>query len=113
MNPKLPFYKYVSDFEGYSCKFSPFEANRIACCFSQYYGIIGNGRLSVLNINPMTGNLEETQRFNTNDGIFDIAWSEANEHQIISACGDGSVITLINFSKKFINNLIYLNNYIF
>ena len=102
MNPKLPFKKYVSDFEGYSCKFSPFEANKIACCFSQYYGIIGNGRVSVFNTNPMTGSLEEIHRFNTNDGIFDIAWSEANENQILSACGDGSVsyFYLINPQTK-------------
>ena len=53
--------------------------------------MIGNGRLSVLNSNPYTGVLEEIHRFNTNDGMFDIAWSEANENQIISACGDGSV----------------------
>ena len=87
----LPYQKYVSDFEGYSCKFSPFEANKIACCFSQYYGIIGNGRLSIFNNNP-NGQLEEIQRFNTNDGMFDIAWSESNENMIASACGDGSVI---------------------
>lgn len=88
---KSSFQRYVSEFEGYSVKFSPFEQNIIACCYSQYYGLVGNGRLSIFNHNPQTGILEEINRFNTNDGIFDIAWSEANESQILSAGGDGSV----------------------
>ena len=83
--------RYVSEFEGYSVKFSPFEGNRLAACFSQYYGIIGNGRLSVFNINNI-GLLEEVVRFNTNDAIFDIAWSEINENVLASVGGDGSVI---------------------
>jgi peroxin-7 len=81
----------MGEFEGYSCKFSPFEANRLACVFSQYYGIVGNGRLSVFNQNPLTGVLEENFRFNTNDGLFDLAWSEANENHIVTAGGDGTI----------------------
>ena len=86
--------RYVSEFEGYSVKFSPFENNKIACCFSQYYGIIGNGRLSIFIINNI-GILEEVLRFNTNDAIFDIAWSEFNENQLISVGGDGSVKNIL------------------
>jgi peroxin-7 len=85
------FQRYVGEFEGYACKFSPFVPNLIACGFSQYFGIIGNGRLSIFNQNLQTGVLEENRRFNTNDGIFDIAWSEANENQIVTGCGDGSL----------------------
>lgn len=91
INMKTPYQRVIGEFEGYACKFSPFEPNKIACGFSQYFGIIGNGRLSVFSQNNMTGVLEEKHRFNTNDGIFDIAWSEANENQIISGCGDGSL----------------------
>ena len=82
--------RYISEFEGYNVKFSPFESNKIAACFSQYYGIIGNGRLSVFLINNI-GILEEVVRFNTNDAMFDIAWSEINENQLVSVGGDGSV----------------------
>jgi len=47
------------------------------------------------------------KRFNTNDGIFDIAWSEGNENHIISAGGDGSIklwdlnaqLPLVNFKE--------------
>ena len=86
--------RYVSEFEGYNVKFSPFESNKIAACFSQYYCIIGNGRLSVFVINNM-GILEEMIRFNTNDAMFDIAWSEANENHLVSVGGDGSVLNYI------------------
>jgi peroxin-7 len=91
-NIKTPSYqRYMGEFEGYACKFSPFIPNVIACAFSQYYGMVGNGRLSLFSQNPLTNILEETRRFNTNDGIFDIAWSEANENQILTGCGDGSL----------------------
>jgi peroxin-7 len=88
---KSSFQRYMGEFEGYSCKFSPFIPNLVACGFSQYYGIIGNGRLSIFNQNQQTGLLEENRRFNTNDGIFDIAWSEVNENHIVTGCGDGSL----------------------
>ncbi len=90
-NQTSPYHRYMAEFEGYSCKFSPFQPNLIACGFSQYYGIVGNGRLSVFNISTNPNTLEETRRFNTNDGVFDIAWSEQNENHLITGCGDGSL----------------------
>ncbi len=71
-------------------KFSPFEINKVACAFSQYYGMIGNGRLCIFTTNKL-GVIEEILRFNTNDSLFDLAWSEANENQIATVGGDGSV----------------------
>lgn len=32
-----------------------------------------------------------TCSFDTQDGMFDLAWSEMHENQIASACGDGSI----------------------
>lgn len=29
--------------------------------------------------------------FDTNDALYDLAWSEINENQLIVACGDGSM----------------------
>lgn len=29
--------------------------------------------------------------FDTNDALYDLAWSEINENQIVVACGDGSI----------------------
>ena len=53
--------------------------------------MIGNGRLSIFNTNNY-GIIEEVIRFNTNDSLFDVAWSEANENQLITVGGDGTVI---------------------
>jgi peroxin-7 len=89
INTKTNFQRYIGEFEGYSCKFSPFSPNLIACAFSQYYGFVGNGRLSIFSPNQTTGVLEEIQRFNTNNGIFEIEWSEVNENQILTGSGDG------------------------
>lgn len=32
-----------------------------------------------------------TTRFDTNDALYDVAWSEINENQLVTACGDGSL----------------------
>jgi peroxin-7 len=37
-------------------------------------------------LTPRDGN-----RFDTQDSLYDTAWSEAHENQIVVACGDGSV----------------------
>lgn len=81
----------VSDFEYYSCRFSPFDKNLIACSQSQYYGIVGNGRLCVYAFDFLTKSIKEIKRFNTNDGCFDVAWSEANENILASCQGDGTI----------------------
>lgn len=33
----------------------------------------------------------QSSRFDTNDSLYDLAWSEINENQLIAACGDGSL----------------------
>ena len=33
-----------------------------------------------------------TNRFDTNDALYDTAWSETNDNQLIAACGDGSIL---------------------
>lgn len=30
-------------------------------------------------------------RYDTNDALYDLAWSEINENQVLAACGDGSI----------------------
>ena len=57
----------ASDFEFYSCKFSPFHNNLIACTLSQYYGMIGNGRVAVYQFDPVKSQINEIKRFATND----------------------------------------------
>ena len=92
--------KYKSDFQGYSCKFSPFLDNIIGCCFNQYYGIIGNGKLSIFSFTESEIMLKK--EYKTNEAIFDISFSEIYKNYIISCQGDGT-IKLWDFSNN--NNL--------
>ena len=80
---------YKSDFQGYSCKFSPFSNNIIASCFNQYYGVIGNGKLSLLSFTNKDINL--IKEYKTNSGIFDITFSESHKNYILSCQGDGTI----------------------
>ena len=79
--------QYRSAFSGYSVAFSPFHRNLLAVASSQYYGIAGNGRITILNLDTNQPIVE----FNTRDGCFDVAWSEKHDHVIAASTGDGSI----------------------
>ncbi|GBF98868.1 hypothetical protein Rsub_11472 [Raphidocelis subcapitata] len=81
--------RFRTPFNGYSVKFSPFVESRLAVATAQNFGIIGNGRLHVLESTP--GGLVEVAAFDTADGLYDVAWSEENESLLVAACGDGSL----------------------
>ncbi|KAF1810769.1 WD40 repeat-like protein [Eremomyces bilateralis CBS 781.70] len=76
-------------FNGYSIKYSPFFDSRIAVAASANFGLVGNGRLYVLGLNANGAAPEKW--FDTQDSLFDTAWSEAHENQIVVAGGDGSI----------------------
>mmetsp|Transcript_2945 Transcript_2945/g.8296 ORF Transcript_2945/g.8296 Transcript_2945/m.8296 type:complete len:329 (+) Transcript_2945:80-1066(+) len=78
-------------FAGYSCEFSPFHPNLIAVGTAQYYGIVGNGRLHVFDVGGPGGAAVPVCDWLTQDGVYDCAWSEANEHVIATGQGDGTV----------------------
>ena len=82
---------HSSDFASYSVEFSPYDPNLLTVATSQYFGIIGNGRQVVLRVDPATNCMAEVRSFLTQDGLYDCAWNEMNEHQVVSASGDGSV----------------------
>jgi peroxin-7 len=43
--------RYKTDrYQGYSCEFSPFYADRLAIGTSSNFGIVGTGRLWILNL---------------------------------------------------------------
>jgi len=69
-------------FAPYSLQFSPFFESKIAIASAHNFGIIGNGRLWVLDA-------DQSQVYDTNDALFDLAWSECHEHHIITSGGDG------------------------
>ncbi|KAF2083632.1 peroxisomal targeting signal 2 receptor [Saccharata proteae CBS 121410] len=76
-------------FNGYSVKYSPFFDSRLAVASSANFGLVGNGRLHILNLTP-PGIVAE-HHFDTQDSLFDLSWSEANENQLLAASGDGSI----------------------
>jgi peroxin-7 len=76
-------------FSGYSVHFSPFRQNFIAVASSQYFGIAGNGKVSILDF--QRGAIIPVVEFGTRDACFDVAFSEMSESVLATACGDGSV----------------------
>jgi peroxin-7 len=73
----------------YAVKYSPYVDSRIAVAASANFGIVGNGRMYALGLSPRGIEVEAT--FDTNDALYDLAWSEINENQLVVACGDGSI----------------------
>ncbi|KAF8581541.1 WD40 repeat-like protein [Ramaria rubella] len=76
-------------FSHYSVAWSPFHNGRLALASAANYGLVGNGRLHVASLVPPTLQLDKT--YDSQDGLYDIAWSEIHENQIVTASGDGSI----------------------
>ena len=80
---------FRTPFAGYSVRFSPFDESCLAVGTAQNYGIIGNGKLHVLQLTPH--GLAPVAEFDTRDGVYDVSWSEAADGVVATAGGDGSV----------------------
>ncbi|KAF8532406.1 WD40-repeat-containing domain protein [Gautieria morchelliformis] len=52
-------------------------------------GVVDNGRLHIVSLVPPTSHLDKA--YDMQDGLYDIAWSEIHENQIVTASGDGSI----------------------
>lgn len=76
-------------FKGFSTKYSPFFDSRMAVATGQHFGIVGNGRLYILGLTA--NGIQAEQTFDTQDTLYDLAWSETHENQLLVASGDGSV----------------------
>ncbi|KAJ5131377.1 uncharacterized protein N7515_007416 [Penicillium bovifimosum] len=76
-------------FQGCAVKYSPFFDNRLAVASSANFGLVGNGRLHIL---ELTANgIQPLKSFTTQDSLYDTAWSELHENQVLAASGDGSI----------------------
>eukprot|EP01084_Bolivina_argentea_P036421 67381_1 len=104
-------YAFKTPFMGYACEWSPFEQNKLAIATSQHFGVVGNGKQHIIQVDTrgiiakssiLPNQMQQQQIvqplpckqlaiFNTNDGIYDCAWSELNENHLLSACGDGKI----------------------
>ncbi|CAJ0760727.1 20337_t:CDS:2, partial [Entrophospora sp. SA101] len=73
----------------------------MACVTAANFGLVGNGRLFIINTGVGPNGIDLEKFYDTQDGLFDCCWSELNEHQIVTASGDGSIklwdITLMEF----------------
>ncbi|BGP70007.1 hypothetical protein NBRC10513v2_003360 [Rhodotorula toruloides] len=88
-------------FACYSVAFSPFFPTKLAVAGAANFGLVGNGRLSVVNqdvgagpapgMGPGGMGMRVEKGFDTQDGLYDLAWSEIHENQIATGSGDGSV----------------------
>lgn len=105
-------------FAHHSVAFSPFHPKLIALASSANYGLVGNGRLHVVSqghppaptgaggFDASTLRVDRAYalsvvctvclthkafRYRTQDGLYDLAWSELHENQIVTASGDGSL----------------------
>lgn len=77
-------------FNPYSVAYSPFYDSKIAVSAAANFGLVGNGRLYVLDLTE-TGQIAPQAIFDTQDGLFDLAWSEINENQVVASSGDGTI----------------------
>ena len=81
-------------FAHFSVAWSPFHNSRLAVASSANYGLVGNGRLHLVSLAPGPGplpSLKLEKQYPTQDGLYDVAWSEIHENQLVTASGDGSI----------------------
>ncbi|KIJ65550.1 hypothetical protein HYDPIDRAFT_152459 [Hydnomerulius pinastri MD-312] len=81
-------------FAHYSVAWSPFHNTRIALASSANFGLVGNGRLHLVSLVPGTGGataVKIDKYFETQDALYDVAWSEIHENQLVAGSGDGSI----------------------
>ncbi|EIN09500.1 WD40 repeat-like protein [Punctularia strigosozonata HHB-11173 SS5] len=84
-------------FAHYSLAWSPFHTQRLAVASAANYGLVGNGRLHCVSVVPNVPHpagipaLNLDKQYDTQDGLYDVAWSEIHENQLATASGDGSI----------------------
>ncbi|KAI9454435.1 WD40 repeat-like protein [Russula earlei] len=94
MHPNTPAVLHTPGFSQSNVAWSPFHTTRIAVASSANYGIIGNGRLyvaSTLSSPSGTPGVKLDKFYETQDGLYDVAWSEVHENQLVTASADGSI----------------------
>ncbi|KAL9114180.1 MAG: hypothetical protein Q9227_001952 [Pyrenula ochraceoflavens] len=76
-------------FKGYSVKYSPFFDNRIAVAASANFGLVGNGRLYILELTP--NGIVPLKWYPTQDALYDLTFSEAHSAHVLCSSGDGTL----------------------
>ncbi|KAL4072790.1 WD40 repeat-like protein [Scleroderma yunnanense] len=101
---KPPVVVQTPGFAHYSVAWSPFHNHRIAIASAANFGLVGNGRLHTVSLVPAPGGthgINVDKFFETQDALYDVAWSEIHENQLVGSSGDGSIkmwdVTLNDF----------------
>ncbi|PPQ67865.1 hypothetical protein CVT25_010304 [Psilocybe cyanescens] len=92
--PQQPGVLLTPGFAHYSIAWSPFHPNRLALASSANFGLVGNGRLHLVSVNATPAGPPRPvldKQYETQDGLYDVAWSEIHENQLVTASGDGSI----------------------
>lgn len=85
---------HTPGFAHYSLAWSPFHTTRLALASSANFGLVGNGRLHLVSVHPGPNGMQNItldKYYETQDGLYDVAWSEIHENQLVTASGDGSI----------------------
>lgn len=83
--------RFKTTFNGYAAKFSPFVENRVAVATAQNFGIIGNGRLHILEVSQCVLLLPSTQHVRTPAQHSGPCRRTKRTADARWACGDSSV----------------------
>ena len=78
MAGKVPPRIYRSNMCNYSCAWSPFDGTKLAVAQAEYFGMVGAGAVSVLNVDPASG-VSLVRQMQTPDTTFDVCWNEGNQ----------------------------------
>ncbi|KAF8966358.1 WD40-repeat-containing domain protein [Flammula alnicola] len=92
--PQRPGTLQTPGFAHYAVAWSPFHTTRLALASAANFGLVGNGRLHLVSVNSSPAGpprLGLDKQFETQDGLYDVAWSEIHENQLVTASGDGSI----------------------
>ncbi|PPD77511.1 hypothetical protein GOBAR_DD25575 [Gossypium barbadense] len=89
----MPFFK--TPFNGYSVRFSPFYESRLAVATAQNFGILGNGRVHVIDLSPNAPIINELIAYDTADEhareVHGLDYNPTRRDSFLSASWDDSV----------------------
>lgn len=73
-------------------QYSPYTNERVAVATGTNFGLIGTGRLYILNHRPGRNGDYVERVYDTSDTLFSLAWSESNPSLVVASSGSGTVM---------------------
>jgi hypothetical protein len=63
----------------FQVEWSPFDAKRLLVSSAQHFGLVGNGRVHIVDFDESRGALIGVRHYDTLYGVLECCWSEENE----------------------------------